>query len=924
MSDLSLPPLTLLPMNGTPDAPSGQTAGRDTLGWPVPGVGQWKLDPPSPDGIPCEVEGLNGRIMNVLLRRMDPHAGSIEVMSPGLRAPMPLRFAQFRRLTLPQPLVPTEPFAAERLQAYRMRPKSGTDRNGTTLGHVETPGGIFLFEPHDAAGNIRRVFVPSSAYESLSVGAALMQGTAAAPPVKPTASLGAMGPLTVPGDLPSSPRPLPTLPTTTPATAMPPAAGRNPAAAATAAGQRQQPSSDFGNLSIQMPGQGQGTTPGRGPATAAPVTPATPPVHATLHVKPAMHDGVSQAASDVLLSKPVTNADELLLAVERQSRMPMLRMGEALVALGFISNAQLQEALALQRADKSVPLGEILVRSGQIQRGDLQQALVRKMGYPVVDVVNYVPDTDALAKVPYTLATREQVLPLLLRKGRIVVAMEDPTRGKLIDEIEFAAGCKVTPALVLPGLIGHAIDAAYTKIGSETGSGGQGSAAGEGELADASELLASMEADGQDGAAHEDDRNLEQSDNNLVRLVNHLIIEAQNQGASDIHIECMPGKQKVRVRFRKDGVLRQYMELPSSYRSAMMARLKIMCDLDISEKRKPQDGKIAFGKFHPGSKLELRVATIPTANGLEDAVLRLLASAKPLPIDDIGLAPRTLGLIKEMVSRPYGMFLCVGPTGSGKTTTLHSALGYINQPDRKIWTAEDPVEITQPGLRQVQVNPKIDWTFARALRAFLRADPDVIMVGEIRDEETADCAVESSLTGHLVLSTLHTNSAPETVTRLLDMGMDPFNFADALLGVLAQRLVRRTCSNCRTSREATDTEIQELLGDYRNSFGQSEHKPTEDAVLDSWRERFGMDGRLRHYIGKGCEKCGGTGLKGRAGIHELMSVSRSVRRLIQTGARAEELQKQAMAEGMLTLRQDGIEKVWQGVTTLAEVRASSN
>ena len=222
-----------------------------------------------------------------------------------------------------------------------------------------------------------------------------------------------------------------------------------------------------------------------------------------------------------------------------------------------------------------------------------------------------------------------------------------------------------------------------------------------------------------------------------MRLINSMIAEAQNQGVSDIHIECQPGREKVRIRFRKDGALRPYMELPHTYRSAMIARIKIMCDLDISERRKPQDGKINFGKFVPGQRLELRVATIPTANGLEDAVLRLLASAKPIPLDNLGLSPDNLAHIKTAAQRPYGMLLCVGPTGSGKTTTLHSVLGYINQPDRKIWTAEDPVEITQAGIRQVQVNPKIDWTFAKALRAFLRADPDVIMVGEIRDGETA-------------------------------------------------------------------------------------------------------------------------------------------------------------------------------------------
>jgi type II secretory ATPase GspE/PulE/Tfp pilus assembly ATPase PilB-like protein len=905
MSDLSLPPLSLAPLEGGADAPPPVASMRDAVGWPLPAIGQWRPEPPGPDGVPCEVEGLNGRLMNVYLRRMDAQGGQIEVMSPGLRAPMNLRFAQFRRITLPQPLKAMQPIPPERIQPYRLRSKSGVDRNGTTLGHIEVPGGAFLFEPVDAQANLRRVFVPATAYENLTVGAALLKGAAPTPP-KPPASLSGFGPPTLPGALVPGPAQTPPRMAATATAPMPLAQASRP----TAPGEAATGSASLG-LSLQpFPNQAQPS----GTTTA---------VRARPNVRPPLRDGVSQAASDVLLAKPVTTPDELLLAIERQSRMPMVRMGEALVALGFISNEQLQEALAVQRMDRSVPLGEVLVRSKRIQRSDLQQALVRKMGYPVVDVASYPPDPEALAKVPYALASREQVLPLLFRNGRIVVAMEDPTRGKLLDQIEFSAGCKVTPTLVLPGLIGMAIDAAYTKIGSATG-GGMTGVGGEGEPADAAELLASLEADGDEPAKLEEERGIENSDNNLVRLVNHLILEAQNQNASDIHIECMPGKQKVRVRFRKDGVLRQYMELPSSYRGPLMARLKIMCDLDISEKRKPQDGKIAFGKFHPGSKLELRVATIPTANGLEDAVLRLLASAKPLPIDEIGIAPRTLTLIKEMVSRPYGMFLCVGPTGSGKTTTLHSALGYINQPDRKIWTAEDPVEITQPGLRQVQVNPKIDWTFAKALRAFLRADPDVIMVGEIRDEETATCAVESSLTGHLVLSTLHTNSAPETVTRLLDMGMDPFNFADALLGVLAQRLVRRSCSGCRTSREATDSEIQEILADYRNAFGHSEHKPSEDDVLASWRQRFGLNGKLHHYSGAGCDKCGGSGLKGRAGIHELMNVSRDVRRLIQTGARAEELQKQAMAEGMLTLRQDGIEKVLQGITTLAEVRASSN
>ena len=318
------------------------------------------------------------------------------------------------------------------------------------------------------------------------------------------------------------------------------------------------------------------------------------------------------------------------------------------------------------------------------------------------------------------------------------------------------------------------------------------------------------------------------------------------------------------------------------------------------------------------------MATIPTNNGLEDVVMRLLVSARPVPLDRLGLSERHLGLLKAAMERPYGLVLCVGPTGAGKTTTLHSALGHINVPERKIWTAEDPIEITQPGLRQVQINQKIEWTFAKALRAFLRADPDVIMVGEVRDIETARIAIEASLTGHLVLSTLHTNSAPETVTRLLDMGMDPFNFADSLLLVVAQRLVRRLCAECRVSRPLTLGELNELLDDHLFVQQAAQPQAARAALRSDWLGRFAVDGRLMHFSSPGCAVCGRTGFRGRCGIHELMPISRELRRLIQTGARSEELQQTALTEGMFTLRQDGIEKVLQGLTSIDEVRATSN
>jgi len=441
-------------------------------------------------------------------------------------------------------------------------------------------------------------------------------------------------------------------------------------------------------------------------------------------------------------------------------------------------------------------------------------------------------------------------------------------------------------------------------------------------------LVETLEKEGlhEDGGGDRDrhDKTIEQSDNSLVKLLNNMIIEAHKDGVSDIHIESYPGKEKIRVRFRKDGILRTYIELPSNYRNALIARVKIMCDLDISERRKPQDGKINFAKFSPQHKIELRVATIPTNGGLEDVVLRILASARPIPVNMLGLSERNMAALLHACERPYGLVLCVGPTGSGKTTTLHSVLSHINVPERKIWTAEDPVEITQPGLRQVQINPKIEWTFAKALRAFLRADPDVIMLGEVRDAETGHMAVEASLTGHLVLSTLHTNSAPETVTRLLDMGMDPFNFGDSLLGVLAQRLVRKSCGNCRTSRPATADEIEELLGDYMNSFGE-EPPETRDDVLAGWKRRHADDeGRLSFKKSSGCERCDQSGFRSRAGVHEMLVVSRDIRRMIQNGARAEALQRAAMLEGMRTLRQDGIDKVWAGTTTIEEVRATSN
>ncbi len=415
------------------------------------------------------------------------------------------------------------------------------------------------------------------------------------------------------------------------------------------------------------------------------------------------------------------------------------------------------------------------------------------------------------------------------------------------------------------------------------------------------------------------------ADNELVKLVNKIIIDAYNQGVSDIHVEPYPGKAKTEIRFRKDGDLKAYIEIPASYRNALVARLKIMCDLDISEKRRPQDGKIKFKKFGP-LDIELRVATIPTTGGVEDVVMRILAAGEPIPLEKMGFTAHNLTELQKVVAKPYGLFFVCGPTGSGKTTTLHSVLKYLNTPDTKIWTAEDPVEITQKGLRQVQVNKKAGLDFAVVMKAFLRADPDIIMVGEMRDKETTGTGIEASLTGHLVFATLHTNSAPESIIRLLDMGMDPFNFSDALLGILAQRLAKRMCS-CKQGYNPEGSEIKAFLQEYcdelqNTSTFKKDPKSAMEGVYRDWVKTYGNDkGQLTFYKSVGCDKCGGGGYKGRCGLHELLIASDPLKKLIAEKARVSELIAVALEEGMRTLKQDGMEKCLTGMTSMKEVRS---
>jgi len=599
-------------------------------------------------------------------------------------------------------------------------------------------------------------------------------------------------------------------------------------------------------------------------------------------------------------------------------------LGEALVHSGVVSAEQLHKALLTQQEERKLgiyrQLGQQMVDKGVLTEPQLRQVIAGWLGNRVLDPSHYAFDTEALAMVSHAVAEREAVLPLLQHEDLLVVLMADPLDKRLLDELRFMTQRRIVPVLAAPGTLPPAIARAYERTEGKPPPVREGQA----NRAGARELAADLQSDGSDEIETDV---VSESDNTLVRLINSLIEEAIAQKASDIHIETEPAPRKVKIRFRLDGELKRYLEVESRYRYALIARIKIMAGMDISEHRKPQDGKIDFARFG-GTKTELRVVTVPTTGGLEDVVLRLLAGSKPMPVDSIGLSPSNLVDLRRMAQKPYGLILVCGPTGSGKTTTLHSLISDINTESRKIWTAEDPIEITQAGLRQVQMNARIGWTFAAAMRTFLRADPDVIMIGEMRDEETARIAIEASLTGHLVLSTLHTNSAPESIARLLEIGLDPFNFSDSLLAILAQRLVRRLCKKCVQARPATSEELQALAVQYLESVQHYDERDVASQI-ERWRDQHGQDdgqgGRvLRMHVKHGCEACEGRGFKGRLGIYELMLNDEEIRHHIRRRASATEIRSSALKAGMKTLRQDGIEKVIMGLTDLSEVIAATN
>ena len=413
---------------------------------------------------------------------------------------------------------------------------------------------------------------------------------------------------------------------------------------------------------------------------------------------------------------------------------------------------------------------------------------------------------------------------------------------------------------------------------------------------------------------------MSENDSVIVNLVNQIIFNAIQEEASDIHIELFNDGKEARIRFRRDGRMEQFSDYPRAYHKAVVSRIKIMSGLDISEKRRPQDGKISFGVPN-GERIDLRVATIPAMLGVEFVTIRILASGEPVPLGSLGMAQQDSDVFRDVFQHPYGLILVCGPTGSGKTTTLHSVLKELNTEDRKIWTAEDPVEIVQPHLCQVQINSKIGMTFATVLRSFLRADPDVIMIGEMRDQETAKIALEASMTGHLVLSTLHTNSASETVARLLDLDIDPYNLSDALLAILAQRLARKLCT-CAIREEASAGELDDLANEYyRSSHSKSPTLVERNEIIQGWRESYGEEDKLYLKRAVGCEICRG-GYKGRVGLYELLHATPPLRHLIRQRSSASEYLETGVANGMRTLKQDGIDKVMRGITDMIQVHGA--
>ncbi|HUO35580.1 MAG TPA: type IV-A pilus assembly ATPase PilB [Candidatus Acidoferrum sp.] len=563
------------------------------------------------------------------------------------------------------------------------------------------------------------------------------------------------------------------------------------------------------------------------------------------------------------------------------------RLGEILVKDSLISADQLKQALDYQKKNGG-RLGTCLVKLGLVSDDDITAVLSRQYGVPSINLKFYEVDPSVIKLVPQETAVRYQIVPLSRVGSTLTIAMTDPTNVFAMDDIKFMTGFNVEPVVASETAIGEAITKFYGSVESVE------------ELDKVMKDLTGEDADALELASEEAEMDLATLEKAaeeapIIKLVNLILTDAVKRGASDIHVE--PYEKEYRVRFRIDGILQNVMAPPLKLKDAITSRVKIMSKLDISEKRLPQDGRIMIKYAKDGKKKELdfRVSTVPTLFG-EKIVLRLLDKENlRLDMTKLGFESESLQKFERQILKPYGMVLVTGPTGSGKTNTLYSSVARLNTPETNIMTAEDPVEFQLPGINQVQMKEQIGLNFASALRAFLRQDPNIILVGEIRDFETAEIAVKAALTGHLVLSTLHTNDAPSTISRLMNMGIEPFLVATSVNLICAQRLVRRICANCK---EPLQINTQALL-----DAGYSQEEAQTVQVMH----------------GHGCSICNNTGYKGRVGLYEVMEISDDLRELILVGASALELKKKALELGMITLRRSGLIKASAGLTTMEEV-----
>ena len=588
------------------------------------------------------------------------------------------------------------------------------------------------------------------------------------------------------------------------------------------------------------------------------------------------------------------------------------RIGDLLVREGLITREQLARALEEQR-QSGTRVGYNLIKLGFIEENELTKMLARQYKMPAIDLARFEVDPKIAKMIPTDLAVKNLVIPLK-RDGRtLTIAMADPTNLGVLEDLKFITRYDIFPVIAGEFTLRNVIEKIYGTQDEQR----------------LQTLMNEIEVDSDVEVIEEQDEDTGQADIDdapVVKLINAILTDAVRRGASDIHFECF--EHELRVRYRVDGALMEVMKPPMKLKAALISRFKIMAQLNIAERRVPQDGRI---KLKVGTKvIDYRVSTLPTLFG-EKVVLRILDKGNlTLDLEKFGIEPRAEKDLMEAVMNPYGMVLVTGPTGSGKTTTLYSALSKINLIDVNIMTAEDPVEYNMFGVNQVLVRNEVGMTFAAALKAFLRQDPNIIMVGEIRDLETGGIAIKAALTGHLVLSTLHTNSAPETVTRLLDMGLEPFNVASALNLVLAQRLLRRICNNCRTQYEPTDEELagakvtrDTTLRELRftdEAIANAKAKAMKEALAGLQHARLDTAiGDLGFFKGAGCDTCGGSGLKGRQGVYEVMPLSQKIRRLIIMNAGAAEIRDGAVEEGMLTLRMDAWMKVLKGITTVEQM-----